>query len=1761
MKTSSDLLRCRNLNGERLRSRWWPLLVLLAAFLFTPAHSFAAPFAKYIHFTQPDQQELTLWGEGDEFHAVFETTTGYTVTFDPLKKAYFYAECSADGKTLVSTGVLAHEPAPQSLNRHVRIDGKAAAAAARERRKKWNEETGLSRRWSRLKAQNSAGPTGDSAGTTSPSSAPPASPTTGTVVGLTLLIDFPDDPATIAKTEIESFLNSDSYSGFGNNGSVSRYFKDVSNSRLNYTNVVTAYVRMSNPKSYYNDTGADDGAEGRLLINDALAILKSRSDYSSTILPTFSTLSTDASGRVTAFNVFFAGESSNVWARGLWPHSWILSAPVPLGNGKSVYAYQVTNVGSNLEIGTFCHESGHMVCGFPDLYDYDSQESGKASIGGAGAFSLMGYGGDGGNPAQVDAYLKTVAGWASVIDVGASTVLKGTLAAAPAAGYNTFYRYPRPGVPTEYFLFENRQQTGRDAGLPAAGIAVWHVDELGNRDNQNITPNPDHLNYELTLVQADDLFHFENGLNYGDPSDLYYLGNAAAPYTNRLDDASSPNSRWWDGSTSGLKATGFGASAMSMPLVFNEPPSYSVCGTVRSGSLTGPALEGVAVSLADKTALTDGAGSFCLTGITAGSYTLTLAKEGYLGKSSGLVVSEDNNGVQLYLTPAPTYTISGTVRQGSAIGPLLAGANVSMGDRSALTGSDGTFSLVGVRGGSYTVTVSKEGYTPKTAGYVVTGNANGLTYFLTLPTYTISGTVRQGSATGPALAGASVSIAGKSALTGSTGSFSIVGVSAGSYTLTVAKAGYLTVTSAGYQVSGNQGSVELYLLPSYTLSGTVRQGSATGPVLAGATVAVAGKSATTGSYGTFSVTGIPPGSYPLSISKDHFLPLANAAYPVGGNQSGLNFYLAPAPTYVISGTVRTGSATGPVVAGAKVAIAGKSALTTALGSFSIAGVYAGSYTLTISKTGYLTMSTPGYQVSGSQGSLEFNLTPTYSMSGTVRAGATGPVLSGATVTIAGKSAVSTSYGTFSIAGIPAGSYTLTVSRTGYLTQTSTDFIVGGNQSNVSFYLSPVPTYTVSGTVRQATGAVLSGATVSLGGKSSVTGSAGSFNIAGVPAGSYTLTVTRAGYHALTVTGYVISGDTGGVDLALDPLTYTLSGTVRLGSAIGPALSGASVEIAGKSAVTGASGSFTIAGVPTGSYIVTIARDGYLTKQTSYAVSGNAASLTFYLVPRTYTLSGTVRQDSASGAVLAGATVAVAGRSALTGSTGTFSIASLPAGSYTVTVSKAGYTTSTSTGYLISSDTSGAEFYLSPRTYTLSGTVRQGSATGPVLSGASVVVGDKSASTDSTGAFSLGGITAGSYTVTISKSGYLTKTASYLVSGNATSLLFYLTVPSYSVSGTVRQGSATGPVLPGASVTLAGKTVLSGSTGTFVIAGVPSGSYTLTVSKLGYITKTITDYVIDSNLSAVTLFLAANQPPTAEAGPDRSVPVGSSVTLDGTSSADPDGDPLSYSWSFVSKPVGSVAVLSAISGSRPSFVADKAGSYQLRLTVTDGKLASATDTITITASAQATNDYRISATSINDAQYESSSVDSPSYNGASTTTSGHVSAFSWWNGLAGTLMHGVSSMSGTIQLDLSQIPAGESVSSARLHVYVNGVYQVNNWDRELASFHHLRSTAFTGNMVYDYTHVPAPQKEFIYTFPSGSATGWRTFDVTSLIQADVAAGVEWAAFWIGAAAWENPNTSIDRRKGISLLSADYQGGAYAPFLEVSTVAAPRNLTGP
>jgi len=94
-------------------------------------------------------------------------------------------------------------------------------------------------------------------------------------------------------------------------------------------------------------------------------------------------------------------------------------------------------------------------------------------------------------------------------------------------------------------------------------------------------------------------------------------------------------------------------------------------------------------------------------------------------------------------------------------------------------------------------------------------------------------------------------------------------------------------------------------------------------------------------------------------------------------------------------------------------------------------------------------------------------------------------------------------------------------------------------------------------------------------------------------------------------------------------------------------------------------------------------------------------------------------------------------------------------------------------------------------------------------------------------------------------------------------------------------------------------------------------------------------------------VVGNQPPVAQAGGDQTVVAGNTVTLDGSASSDPDGGLLAYSWSFISKPEGSEAVIADPTAVQTAFIPDVPGVYVVSLVVSDGTGHSEPATVTVT----------------------------------------------------------------------------------------------------------------------------------------------------------------------------------------------------------------------
>ncbi len=138
-----------------------------------------------------------------------------------------------------------------------------------------------------------------------------------------------------------------------------------------------------------------------------------------------------------------------------------------------------------------------------------------------------------------------------------------------------------------------------------------------------------------------------------------------------------------------------------------------------------------------------------------------------------------------------------------------------------------------------------------------------------------------------------------------------------------------------------------------------------------------------------------------------------------------------------------------------------------------------------------------------------------------------------------------------------------------------------------------------------------------------------------------------------------------------------------------------------------------------------------------------------------------------------------------------------------------------------------------------------------------------------------------------------------------------------------------------------------------IAGAISATYDPVDADVGEVLRVRVSFEDDAGhaetrTSAETLAvtLAPNQLPASRAGNDQAVAAGADVTLDGSASSDPDGSIASYLWE---QTAGSTVALSDTAVAMPTFTAPSMASAQtliFRLTVTDDRGGSATDTVDV-----------------------------------------------------------------------------------------------------------------------------------------------------------------------------------------------------------------------
>ena len=218
--------------------------------------------------------------------------------------------------------------------------------------------------------------------------------------------------------------------------------------------------------------------------------------------------------------------------------------------------------------------------------------------------------------------------------------------------------------------------------------------------------------------------------------------------------------------------------------------------------------------------------------------------------------------------------------------------------------------------------------------------------------------------------------------------------------------------------------------------------------------------------------------------------------------------IGPGTTATVSGVVS--ATTGALVPGATVKIGSATAATSAEGEFTLQNLPVGNTTITTTAPGFDPRSESVSLESGSN-THDVVLTPipTAAVSGIVSS-STGGVIAGATVKAGSATATTGADGGFTLENLPVGNATLVTIAPGF-NQLSEGVSLAAGTNVHDIVLIPIPIATVTGTVTSTTGAVIAGASVTIGTITSVTGADGGYELQNVPVGHVMIGTNAPGF--------------------------------------------------------------------------------------------------------------------------------------------------------------------------------------------------------------------------------------------------------------------------------------------------------------------------------------------------------------------------------------------------------------------------------------------------------------------------------------------------------------------------------------------------------------------------------------------------------------------------------------------------------------------------
>jgi hypothetical protein len=844
-------------------------------------------------------------------------------------------------------------------------------------------------------------------------------------------------------------------------------------------------------------------------------------------------------------------------------------------------------------------------------------------------------------------------------------------------------------------------------------------------------------------------------------------------------------------------------------------------------------------------------GSYTLPSVPAGSYTVAASAPGYVTSSVTVTLTRNESLTQAFkLVPAGNLTVTvvdaatKTVLPGvSVTGAVTITGPFTCSYGPSTTAVNGQVTFANVQEGTYTVTANGKaiGYSTATVTDPTSvGAASTLTVDLTALPATVSGKITildPGQPdNGAGLGGASVQLSQgarvvEKATTAANGTYTLAPVPAGQYTITVGAGGYASATVALTLTRGQLATENLQISPAGNVTVTVVD-SVSKATIPGVTVTgVSVQSPYTFKYGP-SVTN--------KSGQVVFTGIHEGSYTFTANGLAQEY-----------DTVSMTSSVGPVS------------------------------NVTIDLTGIPAT------VTGNVTSLD----PAQPDNNVGIAGALIQVLKGSSVV---SSTTSSSAGTYALPPFPAGTYMINVSATGYVTQSATLTVARGQRVAKVFQLIPAGNVTVSVIDAQTraplngvavTGVVRSGAyTFKYGPKASA--GSGQVVFSNVHEGSFTFTANGQAieYNTVSVTSSV--GPSTSLTIGLTGLPATVSGRVTSLDPgqpdNGSAIAGALVKVMQGSipfatTTTAANGTYTLPPIQAGAYTVAVSATGYVTATTSMTLArGQVVTQNFQLVPAG-NLTVTVIDGQTKG-VLAGVAVsAVNGRfkygPTVSNGKGQVVFANVQEGSFTVTGNGSALQYNTVTVAATVGAATSVTVALAGLPATVSGIVTSVDSgepdNGAGIEGATVeaLTGNTliaEATTGPKGAYTLPPIEAGSYTILVSATGFITQKMSLTVARNQNLTEDFALVPAGNLTVSVID-SQTRAALSGVAVTATSGAYSYGpmytaSNGSVKFANIREGTFTVTADGQATVYNTVSVSDVVGASSAVTIGL---QPLPAE----------------------------------------------------------------------------------------------------------------------------------------------------------------------------------------------------------------------------------------------------------------------------------------------------------